>query len=176
MTRIRKSRQGVVVELDDQEAAAVRALMEQLLGLLGDPPAPDDELAALGISDSAETPDDPVLARLFPDAYQGDGEAADEFRRYTEMGLRDGKREAARTVLSALDDHTDARGHVRTVLDEKQSRAWLTSLNDLRLTLGTRLNITEDRPLPPPGDPLLPLYAAYDWLTMLQDDLVNAVH
>ena len=40
-------------------------------------------------------PDDPVLARLFPDAYEDDGEAAGEFRRYTEMGLRDGKREAA---------------------------------------------------------------------------------
>jgi len=65
------------------------------------------------------------------------------------------------------------------VLDAEQAQAWLRALNDVRLALGTRLDITEewyeqaaelDR-----DDPRFPMYAAYDWLTMLQEQLVRAV-
>ena len=44
----------------------------------------------------------PVLARLLPDAYRDDTEAAGEFRRFTEQDLRSGKVAAARTVLDTL--------------------------------------------------------------------------
>ena len=47
-------------------------------------------------------PEDPVLARLLPDAYRDDPEAAGEFRRYTEQDLRSGKVAAAQTVLATL--------------------------------------------------------------------------
>src|SRR5690349_1263527 len=108
---------GVSVRLEPEESALVRALMEQLLALLEeDAPSQGDELAAVGISDRAAPPDDPVLARLFPDAYREDDGAAGEFRRYTELGLRDGKREAAQTVLKTLD-----RGR-ETVLDEEEAQ------------------------------------------------------
>ncbi|MGP4022179.1 DUF2017 domain-containing protein [Actinomadura sp. 3N407] len=174
MSQVKKTRDGIRVRLEAEEIALMRALMEQLLALLGDAPGGDDELASMGITENAAKPEDPVLARLFPDAYRDDGEAAGEFRRYTEMGLRDGKREAAEVVLASLGGAGSA-----VVLDEKQAQAWLRALNDVRLALGTRLDITEewyeeaekmDR-----DDPRTPMFAAYDWLTMLQDSLVNVL-
>lgn len=131
-----------------------------------------EEMFAL--SDSAVLPDDPVLARLLPDAYTGDPDAAGEFRRYTESGLRSGKVAAARTVLGTL---PSGGGRVRLSADEAQ--AWLRSLNDIRLALGVRLNVTEDR------DDMLEQAAQdgtqaaglwiYDWLTLLQETLVEAL-
>ncbi|TDD77984.1 DUF2017 domain-containing protein [Actinomadura darangshiensis] len=173
-SRVTKMPEGIRVLLEPEETALLRALMEQLLALIGDAPEDDGELASIGIAENAVKPDDPVLARLFPDAYRDDGEAAGEFRRYTEMGLRDGKREAAGAVLGALREHgTD------TVLDEKQAQAWLRALNDVRLALGTRLDITEDwyeeAETMDARDPRAPLFAAYDWLTMLQESLVQVL-
>ncbi|GAA0579328.1 DUF2017 domain-containing protein [Actinomadura livida] len=174
MSHVKRTRQGIRVRLEAEEAALVRALMEQLLALLGEAPGADDELASIGIADNATKSDDPVLARLFPDAYQDDGEAAGEFRRYTEMGLRDGKREAAETVLNTLGE---PGGDV--MLDEKQAQVWLRALNDVRLALGTRLDITEEwyeeAEGMDPRDPRAPMFAAYDWLTMLQESLVRAL-
>ncbi|XRQ05054.1 DUF2017 domain-containing protein [Actinomadura welshii] len=171
---MKKTRQGIRVLLEAEEAALLRALMEQLLALLGDAPGEDDELASVGIAENAAKSDDPVLARLFPDAYNEDAEAAGEFRRYTEMGLRDGKREAAGLVLGAL-----GQMGADVILDEKQAQAWLRALNDVRLALGTRLDITEEwyeeAGNMAPSDPRAPLFAAYDWLTMLQESLVGAL-
>lgn len=185
MTDVEKVREGVRVRLESEEAALLRALMEQMLALIGESSGTDDELAALGIAENAETPDDPVLARLFPDAYRDDGEAAGEFRRYTERGLRDGKREAAGMVLSALaaDEADEAGGgdggDGGIVLDEKQAQGWLRALNDVRLALGTRLDITEDwyeeAHRMDPRDPRASLFAVYDWLTMLQESLVQVL-
>ncbi|MFI0404681.1 DUF2017 domain-containing protein [Actinomadura sp. 3N508] len=174
MSLVEKSRDGIRVRLEPEETALLRALMEQLLALIGDAPGEDDELASMGIAENATTPDDPVLARLFPDAYRDDGESATEFRRYTEMGLRDGKREAAGTVLASL-----AGPGSEIVLDEKQAQAWLRALNDVRLALGTRLDITEEwyeeAENMSPDDPRAPLFAAYDWLTSLQESLVRVL-
>jgi hypothetical protein len=174
MSNVKKTRKGVVVRLEPEEAALVRALMEQLVSLLGDDPGEGGELASMGIAENAVKPDDPVLARLFPDAYRDDGEAAGEFRRYTEMGLRDGKREAARTVLDALKDPGSD-----IVLDQENAQIWLRALNDVRLALGTRLDISEEwyeeAEQLDPRDPRAPMFAAYDWLTMLQEGLVRAL-
>lgn len=174
MSHVKKTRQGIRVRLETEEIALLRALMEQLLALLGDAPGKDDELASVGIAENATKPDDPVLARLFPDAYRDDGEAAGEFRRYTEMGLRDGKREAAGAVLAALGEPGSD-----IVLDEKQAQVWLRALNDVRLALGTRLDITEEwyeeAATMDPNDPRTPMFAAYDWLTMLQESLVRVL-
>ncbi|NDU71206.1 DUF2017 family protein [Actinomadura sp. DSM 109109] len=173
MSQVKRKRDGLRVRLEPEETALLRALMEQMLALLGEESG-GGELASLGIAENATKSDDPVLARLFPDAYRDDGEAAGEFRRYTELGLRDGKREAARAVLGALGD-----GGTETVLDEKRAQEWLRALNDVRLALGTRLDITEDwyeeAGALDPRDPRTPMFAAYDWLTMLQDGLVRAL-
>ena len=115
-----------------------------------------------------------MLARLFPDGYQEDPAAAKEFRRYTEAGLHDTKRANAETVMKAL---SDQGGELRLEHDEAQ--IWLKALNDLRLALGTRLEISEESYARYEDldwdDPRFGMFAAYDWLTMLQDTLVRAL-
>jgi len=87
---------------------------------------------SLGLSDNAELPADPILARLLPDAYADDPDASSEFRRYTELSLRSGKVAAAQTVLETLP--ADG-GRIR--LSEPDAQAWLRALNDVRLALGS---------------------------------------
>jgi hypothetical protein len=176
-TRFRRSRGGVVVTFHPDEAPILANLIGQLLEVLGDSDAEagrDPLEVALGISGADTPPDDPALARLFPDAYAEDSEASADFRRYTESGLRDGKRAAAHTALETL-----AEPGVRRTLNEDQAHAWLTVLNDLRLVLGTRLDVTEEwdeaYAALPEDDPRRAGFSAYDWLTMLQETLVRAL-
>lgn len=172
-TRVRGG--GVRLTITAEEAAVVRSLVRQLLELMGGPrpQGRDDGLPDITLSENTEASADPVLARLFPDAYREDGAAAAEFRRYTEAGLRDGKQAAAELVLQTLGEGG------RVDLDAEQAQVWMRSLNDLRLALGTRLGITEEsldrmRHLDW-NDPDHAPYAAYDWLTYLQEDLVRAL-
>jgi Domain of unknown function (DUF2017) len=172
----RRDRRGrPTIELAVEEAVVLRGLVDQLLGLLDDLPRGDPGLAELGISENTTEPEDTVLARLFPNGYRDDPDAAGEFRRYTESSLQDGKRAAAETVLKSLDSAMDGR----LVLEDDQARAWLRALNDLRLALGTRLEITEESYGRYEGldwdDPRFGMFAIYDWLTTLQDSLVRAL-
>jgi hypothetical protein len=115
-----------------------------------------------------------VLARLLPDAYRDDPEAAGEFRRYTELSLRDGKVAAARTVLGTL----PARGG-RIRLSPPDAEAWLRALNDVRLALGVRLGVTDDFEEVGnginPADPRAAYVWVYHWLAYLQESLVEAL-
>jgi hypothetical protein len=168
----------VCLRIGSEEAAVVRLLINQLLDLIGEIGDADDAgafdgMPNLRLSDNTEAPEDPVLARLFPDAYREDQGASAEFRRYTEAGLRDGKRAAAKVVLDTLGEGG------KVYLDAEQAQAWLRSLNDLRLALGTRLDITEETLEQMRSfdwdDPRNAGYAAYDWLTYLQESLVRAL-
>jgi hypothetical protein len=194
---------GAAARFAAPEAALLRSLVTQIADLVGgeqggeqpgDPPGdpaasgmttgtatagiatPDaSELEQMfALSDSVGLPDDPVLARLLPDAYPDDPTAAGEFRRYTESGLRSGKVAAAQTVLGTLPSDG---GRVRLSADEAQ--AWLRSLNDIRLVLGVRLNVTEDRDemlaQASQGGPQAAGLWIYDWLTLLQETLVEAL-
>jgi Domain of unknown function (DUF2017) len=138
------------------------------------PVSPDDLAAMMGLTDHATLPDDPVLARLLPDAYRDDPEASGEFRRYTEQGLRSGKVAAARTVLATL---PPGGGRVR--LSEPEAQAWLRALNDVRLALGVRLDVTDDFDERVeeigPEDPRLAYVEVYQWLAFLQESLVRAL-
>ena len=165
---------GAEVELEEVEVALLRSLAGQLIDFVTPEGAEtDDPLVALvGIDPTARTPDDPALLRLLPDAYADDEAAATEFRRFTERDLREGKTRNAAAVLAALEP--DPR---RLVLDATGVDAWLGFLNDVRLTLGTRLGITEDNhgqlAALPDDDPRAGLFQVYDWLTFLQDALVQ---
>ncbi len=164
----------IVIDLAPEESVVLQGLLRQLLTLLDDLPGGDPGLAELGISENTAPPGDAVLARLFPDGYQEDPAAAKEFRRYTEAGLHDAKRAGAEAVLKGL---TDEGGEVR--LEPEEAQIWLKALNDLRLALGTRLEITEESydrfEELDWDDPKFGMFAAYDWLTMLQDTLVRAL-
>jgi hypothetical protein len=138
------------------------------------PGSPDDLVARLGLSRSTELPDDPVLARLLPDAYRDDPEASGEFRRYTEQDLRSGKVAAAMTVLQTL---PPSGGRVR--LSQSDAGAWLRALNDVRLALSVRLGVTDDFDEQvedmSADDPRSAYVWVYQWLAFLQDSLVGAL-
>lgn len=162
---------GVVAEFEPAEVAILRSLVTQVLGLVEPGETGDDPLErALGIG-SSQAPSDPLLARLFPSAYEDAADAA-EFRRYTEATLREGKRADARTML-------DTARPGRNRLTPEQAQAWLRALNDVRLALGTKLEVTEEIheeiAMMSEDDPRYPAYVTYDWLTYLQDTLVRAL-
>jgi len=167
----------VLVRLDELERSILRSLADQVIGLIapaaGTPDA--DPLAAMvGIADHAETPDDPVLARLLPDGYRDDPEAAGDFRRFTERGLREMKAAHARTVIAGLERSGD-----KVTLGDDECASWLGFLNDARLALGTRIGITEENHEElaslPDDDPRAAMFQVYDWLTFMQDSLVRVV-
>jgi hypothetical protein len=60
------------------------------------------------------------------------------------------------------------------VLDEEQLGTWMRTVNELRLVLGTRLDVTEDDELGRVSSSEAPLYGAYAWLGVLLEDLVHA--
>jgi hypothetical protein len=169
---------SVVARVDEVEAALLTALAGDLLELLGPAePVGTDPLAALvGIADRPlDLPEDPALARLLPDAYPDDDAASADFRRYTEGDLRAGKRERAEVVLASLAPYP--RGG-RVPLDAALVDAWLGVLNDLRLVLGTRLEVTEETDFDPDADSDDPAEQAlhvYAWLGAVQESLLACV-
>jgi hypothetical protein len=181
MAGFRRISDGVTARFARPEAAIIRDLVGQVVELVQPlPSAPDDdELAAIvGMSDGGldqpAVPDDPVLARLLPDAYSDDPDAAGEFRRFTESGLRSGKVECARTLLDTL---PASGGKVR--LNSQQAEAWLRSLNDVRLALGVRLGVTDDYDAldadVEADDPRFAYVQVYQWLAYIQGSLVAAL-
>jgi hypothetical protein len=196
MTGFRRTAGGVAARFSAAESAIIRTLVSQIAELVapplgnspGGPPAgdaglpggqapgsPDDLADMLGqLQGPAEPPDDPVLARLLPDAYRDDPEAAGEFRRFTEDGLREAKADNARLVLATL---PEGGGRVRLAGEEAQ--CWLRALNDVRLALGVRLEITEDFEGQLAGlaadDARAGYFQVYDWLTYVQETLVRAL-
>jgi len=164
----------------------LRTLLVQQFGalseLLADPAGPDtaattpqDPLAAItGIgADAPSAPDDPVLHRLRPDGYLPeveDGAAAAEFRRFTEADLAGLQQQRLATVRETLESGD------RFELDPEQAQAWLGALNDLRLALGTRLEVTDDQDAPPAaGDPRAGAFEIYGLLGTLQHLLLVAL-
>lgn len=185
MAGFRRTADGVTARFARPEAAIIRDLVEQVVELVEPEAQLDgngtrdqvaDELAAMvGMGDGdVEQPDDPVLARLLPDAYTGDPEAAHEFRRFTEASLRSAKVECAQTLLDTL---PAGGGKVR--LSSDQAEAWLRSLNDVRLALGVRLGVTDDfdglNDDVEPEDPRFAYVQVYQWLAYIQGSLVAAL-
>lgn len=166
----------IVLRTDEVERSILADVVSQLVELVAPDHDPDeDPLAAMvGIDPGAERPDDPALARLFPDAYSDDDEASGEFRRFTERSLREARLAHATTVLATLERSGD-----KLTLSGPEAQAWLGTLNDLRLTLGSRLGVTEEnhqllRQLPD-EHPAAAVYHLYDWLSYLQETLVRSL-
>jgi hypothetical protein len=112
-------------------------------------------------------PGDPSLRRLSPPAY----EEADDERAYRElMGseLLDGRRAALDLVAETVDQKR---------LSPEQAETWLRALNDLRLVLGTRLDVREDTFAQEPdlSDPRGHALAVYAYLSWIQEQLVEAL-
>ena len=150
----------VRVRLGHDEVAVLRGLPDQLRTVLG-----EDE-------------DEPVNRRLFPPAYLdvADIERDAEYRRLMHDDL-------VKEKLANLDLVTDtlARGSTSvrrwTVeLTDEQAAAWLGVLNDLRLALGVRLDITEDFDGDVDDtDPRAPALRLLSYLGWLEEQLLDAL-
>jgi hypothetical protein len=167
-TPFRRNRSnGFDVVLEPGEAAVLTRLCEELTALLD-----SDEPGGEGQAD-------PVLERLFPRAYLDptEEEAEADWQRLAHGDLVDGRRRAIAVVEATLAGATVRRGRFELTLDEEQVQAWLAVLNDARLALGTRLQVTEDLDLSglDPDDPDTAPYAVYWWLGVLEERLIDVL-
>jgi hypothetical protein len=119
-------------------------------------------------------PEDPAMARLLPDFHASDVELSAGMRMLHEPDLIALKDASAVALLDSL-----PRGGGTVHLDHDTAQAWVSTLNDVRLALGVRLNITEDDYEPPadadPDGMQMALFATYRWLSAVQDSLVTAL-
>jgi hypothetical protein len=147
---IERTREGDFrLRLSEAERDLLRRLSAELLGLL------------------ADDPDDPALRRLHPSAYEDDAEAEGEYRRLMQAELEEGRRESLRVLAETA---------ARERLTAEELDAWLRALTDLRLALGTRLDVTEDTYAQDidPRDPAAYELSVFAYLGWLQEQAVEA--
>ena len=113
----RTSDGSYTVRLRDDERALLAAL--------------PDQLEALVIAEPSA-----ATTRLFPPAYADDAEGEAEYRRLMGDELIKHRLDAVATLRDTVD---------RTRLTGEELSAWVGVLNDVRLVLGTVLDVTEDR-------------------------------
>jgi hypothetical protein len=149
--RIKRTRTGAFeLRLSPEEREVLRGLPAQMRDAL-----------AIGR-------DDPAVARLNPSACLDDHEVDAEFHRLMDEDLNAGRLAALETFEKSVDN---AR------LDEEEALAWLRAVNDVRLLLGTRLDVSEEpeERQVAQDDPRAPGFALYDYLSLLTQELVEAL-
>jgi hypothetical protein len=187
-------RHGTVVSshLSTYEVGLLASLIHQLVDMVADgaperfdgsEPEPTDpfEAWARDLSsdpDEPEAHDDPVLQRLFPNAYPHDPAAATDFRRFTEHDLKAKKIADAQVVLDAL--HRTEEGSQPVEIGPAETEAWLRTLTNVRLAVATRLGVTdaesaEELAELPEEDPRAFMASVYDWLGFAQETLVGSL-
>jgi len=148
--RVKRSRKGgIEVRLPEHEREFLQSLAPEMRELL-------------------QSPEDPAVSRLFPEAYPEDPERQAFYRLLAGGELL----ESHLAALQTLEESAEAE-----VLDEDQAYAWMRAINEVRLVLGTRLDVTEEGTERPADrtDPRIPAFAAYDYLSSLQGELVEAL-
>ena len=151
---IRRTRRGdFELRLEPGERDVLRALPAQLRQLI----------------ENEDPTSDPAMARLYPPAYLDDPIRNLEYERLAGDDLTS-QRLAS---IDAMEASIDADR-----LTEEQLLSWLGVLNDLRLVLGTRLEITEETTEGDfaPDDPRASTFALYAYLTWLVDAIVTALN
>lgn len=117
----------------------------------------------------AEDPSsDPAVSRLFPPAYPDDPLQNLEFETNLGAAPRSGKLEA----LDVVERTANASS-----LTEDELLAWIGVVNDLRLVLGTRIEITEEATDEdfPADDPRHETYRVYQFLGFLLHELLEGI-
>lgn len=175
----------LVSQLDGFEAALLASLVAQVADLLGghagkqepssDPFVQWEREFGPGVElDRA----DPVIARLFPDAYD-DPAASGEHHRFSQEALRRDRVEDSAFVADALHALGEEGGDL--VIDVDAVERWLRVVNGVRLSLAVRLGIetqsdhTELESLSP-RDPRGQIVDLYDWLGLVLESLLEALH
>ena len=148
--RIDRQRDGTyAIRLGDMERSLLADLPGQLASLV-----------------EAE-PDDPWLQRLFPTAYPKDPEREQEWRLLMSVDLHDKRR----AQLQALAQSAGA-----TSLTEEELLVWTQALNDLRLYLGTRLEVGEETTTEDFDDEEdQRLFVLYEYLGYLLSEAIDAL-
>jgi hypothetical protein len=170
------------MRLTDYEAGLLTSLVQQLVELIdvqaAEPETSDPfdrwqaELASVEPLDRT----DPVISRLFPDAYPHDPAASAEFRRLTQTRQRNDRRDQAEVVLAALEESGAGERPVQVPLAELD--AWLKTLTALRLSLASRLGIRTADDIDGveslgDDDPRSYVYRVYEWLAYVTDSLIS---
>ncbi|EFV12349.1 DUF2017 domain-containing protein [Segniliparus rugosus] len=177
--------QQIRIQFAEHELQVLRALSRSVLGWFAErrQSEPSDELSELtGIRiGHAEPPTGVALRRLLPDMHRpddGDGREERETRELNsamrslhEPEVLEAKEGFGRVFAASLPEHAG-----EAVLSMDEARSWVAALNDLRLTLGSILDITPDTPEQlPPGHPHAAQLGVYHWLTVLQESLLIAL-
>ncbi|QRY45342.1 DUF2017 domain-containing protein [Mycolicibacterium boenickei] len=168
--------------LEAHEAALLASLGTSMLGMLEErgSSGPTDELEMItGMkTGNPQAPEDATMKRLLPDFYRpltehpaGSGTAESlnsALRGLHEPAIIDAKREAAQRLLDTVPD-----GGGKFELTEDDAEAWAAAVNDIRLALGTMLDIGAQGPEQLPAEhPMAGHVDVYQWLTVLQEYLV----
>ena len=153
--RVKRTRKGdFVLRIPARERELLRKLPEELRTLL-----------------SEGSPDDAALRRLFPPATMDDPRIDAEFERLMRGELLSERMRSLETMERTLDADR---------LSEEELVAWLSAINDLRLVIGVRLDVTEETTAADfsslaDDDPRVQSYALYSYLTFLEEHVVGAL-
>ncbi|MGL6233936.1 MAG: DUF2017 domain-containing protein [Segniliparus sp.] len=175
--------QRISVRFAEHELQVLRTLSRSVLGWFAErrQSEPSDELSELtGIrTGHTEPPTGIAMRRLLPDMHRPDEtdgtaeshELNSAMRGLHEPDVLEAKEGAGRVFLHSLPEHA---GELVLTLDDAKS--WVAALNDLRLTLGSILDIAPDTPDQlPAGHPHAAQLGVYHWLTVLQESLLIAL-
>jgi len=134
------------------------------VGLAG----PEQELLAMLPGQALELlqKDDPSTARVFPVAYTDDARAEAEYREMMGAQLLQQHQRALDTLAATAK---------ATSIDETEIHQWLDAVEVLRLVLGTQLDVSEDGIEINDGDPRIDQFTVYHYLSMLQEEIVEAL-
>ncbi len=148
--KVKRRRDGrIELRLSEEETEVIAHVIEQL------------REAILADTDAQS------LRRLFPPAYADDAEKEAGFRAIARDELLESR-------LAALDEVDAALAE--PVMAPERANGLLRSFNDVRLVLGTRLDVSEDDdPHLDPDDPDAPAWALYYFLSGLVAELVDAL-
>jgi hypothetical protein len=149
---VRRADGAFDVDLPPEQRDVIRELPSQLRELL----------------DGGDRGTDAALRRLYPTADLDDPEHAAEF----DALVRDDLTAQRATAIEAMERTIDAER-----LSEDDLVSWLAVLNDLRLVIGTRLDVTEETTLEDfaEAEPRAHAYALYAYLSYLEEQIVEAL-
>ncbi|MHB1508915.1 MAG: DUF2017 family protein [Acidimicrobiales bacterium] len=167
---------GCVVRLSAPERALLRELPRQIEAMLDSVAAGEEGPVVTGAAEEGVDPYGPpealttksapavpsALRRLFPPAYTRDDEAELNYVSMAREGLLEHHREALQTLAETANAKK---------LDSAQLQRWMTAINDVRLVLGTALDVRED--MNTFGGSMPPQMLYYHYLSGLQSEIVD---